>query len=306
MKIKFWGVRGSIPCPGPDTVQFGGNTTCIEIRLKDTDRLIIIGAGSGIRELGNYMMAHDSKKGPINTEIFLSHTHWDHIMGFPFFIPIYVPGTKLKIYGPVSYENQSLGSIVSGQLTYLYFPVRREELSSEIEYVELKEQVLDLGDGLKVTTKYLNHPILCLGYRFEYKGKIFCTCFDHEPYQNVFCTDKNDPSYNAEIAAEGELAAKEENMRIGDFIKGADLLIADAQYTEDEYKTKVGWGHTPVEAAIKSAKENNVKKLLLFHHDPLRTDKQLLEYTNRYCKTGSSKDIEIQYAREQVEIDITG
>ncbi len=236
MKIRFWGVRGSVPCPGPETVEYGGNTSCIEIRFSDPDRLIIIDAGSGIRALGNHIMAHDLKKGPIKTEIFLTHTHWDHIMGFPFFTPIYVPGSHLKIHGPVTYEDQTLESIVSGQMTYRYFPVRQEELAARIEYVNLKEQVLDLGDGIRLTTKYLNHPILCLGYRFEYKGKAFCTCFDTEPFQNVFCTDPEDPSYDAAIAEEGALVSEEQNALIAKFIKDADFVVYDAQYTQKGYE----------------------------------------------------------------------
>ncbi len=209
MKIKFWGVRGSIPCPGPSTIKYGGNTACIELRFEDTDRRVIIDAGSGIRELGNYMMANDLSKGPIKTEIFLTHTHWDHIMGFPFFTPGYVSGTKLKIYGPVSYENDSLEDVMGWQLTYRHFPVRQAELASEIEYINLKENRFDLGDGITLTTKYLNHPVLCLGYRFEYRDKIFCTAYDTEPFQNIFCTDHDDPSYNEAMAHEGDQAARQ-------------------------------------------------------------------------------------------------
>ena len=181
MKIKFWGVRGSIACPGQQTLKYGGNTPCIEVRLPDTGRLLIIDAGSGIRELGYYLMSHDLPKGPIHTDIFLSHTHWDHIMGFPFFSPVYLPTSKLKIYGPVTLEGDSLEQIMAGQMTYRYFPIREVELAADIQYIELKEDRLDLGDGLILTTKYLNHPILCLGYRFEYQGKIFCTLYDTEP-----------------------------------------------------------------------------------------------------------------------------
>ena len=179
MKIKFWGVRGSIPCPGPQTVKYGGNTSCLELRFMNPERRIIIDAGTGIRELGNYMMTHDLPKGPIVAEIFLTHTHWDHIQGFPFFAPIYIPGTKLRVYGPVIYhEDETIENVVGGQLAYRYFPVRQEELAAEIEYIDLSESRLDLGDGIMLTTKYLNHPLLCLGYRFEYRGKVFCTAYD--------------------------------------------------------------------------------------------------------------------------------
>ena len=139
-------MRGSIACPGPDTVKYGGNTPCIELRFEGTDRIIIVDAGSGIRSLGNYLTQNDLPKGPIKAEIFITHTHWDHIMGFPFFDPIYLSGTRLKIYGPVTYEEDSLNKIIGDQLSYRYFPVRHSELAAKIEYHQLRECVMDLGD----------------------------------------------------------------------------------------------------------------------------------------------------------------
>ena len=305
MKVKFWGVRGSIPCPGPYTIKYGGNTACIELRFEDSDRLIIIDAGSGIRELGNYMMANDLPNGPIKTEIFLTHTHWDHIMGFPFFKPGYVQGTKLKIYGPVSYEDDSLENVVGGQLTYRYFPVRQAELASEIEYINLKENRFDLGEGITLTTKYLNHPVLCLGYRFEYRDKVFCTAYDTEPFQNVFCTDHDDPSYNEAMAHEGDQAARTENQRVEEFIAGADLLIYDAQYTQKEYESaRIGWGHSSCEYAIAAAKRAGAKRLAMFHHDPVRTDDQIDELTEKYCSRDHTSDTDIFFAREGMEIEL--
>ena len=305
MKIRFWGVRGSIPCPGPHTVKYGGNTACIEVQVKDLNRRIIIDAGSGIRELGNKMVAEDLKKGPLKADIFLTHTHWDHIMGFPFFVPIFIPGTKLKIYGPVTYEDETLKEVLSGQWTYRYFPIRHEELSSDIKYIDLKEEKTDLGQGIILTTKYLNHPLLCLGYRFEYKSKIFCTAYDTEPFRNVFCTDPNDPNYDPAMAAEGESVAKEENDRLEKFCHGADLLVYDTQYTLAEYKAgKVGWGHSAIETAIDIAKRNQVKQLALFHHDPLRSDDELDRLSRKYCQPIANSKLKIFFAREGKEIII--
>jgi ribonuclease BN (tRNA processing enzyme) len=306
MKIRFWGVRGSIPCPGPDTVEYGGNTSCIELRFGEKERLIIIDAGSGIRSLGNFMMQNDLPKGPIDTSIFLTHTHWDHIMGFPFFVPIYIPNTKLKIYGPVTYEDEGLDQIVGSQLSYRYFPVKHSELAAEITYHPLKELSMDLGDGITLTTKYLNHPKLSLGYRFEHQGKVFCTAYDTEPFRNVFPTDPDDPSYDPVAAEEGEIAAKEENEKILRFFEGADLVVHDTQYTYQEYlDSKIGWGHTPFEYAINSAHKANVKKLLLFHHDPMRTDKQLSLLFEQYRSDIIKRtDLEIDVAQEGVEIEL--
>jgi phosphoribosyl 1,2-cyclic phosphodiesterase len=286
-------------------VKYGGNTLCLELRFKDPDRLIIIDAGSGIREFGNYMMAHDLPKGPIETEIFLTHTHWDHIMGLPFFTPIYIPGTKLKIYGPVTYEDDTLKDVVGGQLTYRYFPVRQTELASEIKYIDLKEGRLDLGDGIILKTKYLNHPLLCLGYSFEYRGKVLCTAYDTEPFQNVFCTDPDDPAYDEAMAREGEQVAREENQRVEEFFAGVDLLIHDAQYTQEEYESsKVGWGHSACEHAIAAAKRSGVKRLALFHHEPVRTDAQIDELSKKYCNPDYAGDTEIFFAREGMRIEL--
>lgn len=305
MRVKFWGVRGSIPCPGPNTVRYGGNTPCIELRFDDIGRLIIIDAGSGIRELGNFMMGHDLPRGPMKTEIFLSHTHWDHIMGFPFFTPIYIPGTKIKVYGPVSYEQDTLEKIVGGQLTYRYFPIRGAELGAEIRYLPLKEGRFDLGDGITLITKYLNHPILCLGFRFEYKGKVFCTAYDTEPFRNIFCTDPDDPSYDEAMAGEGELVAREQNSVVEQFFSGADLLVHDCQYIEEEYnRDKAGWGHSTFEHVCPAANRAGVKQLALFHHDPMRTDDQLDELAGIHCRPGKYGDSVIFPAREGMEIEL--
>ncbi len=296
--MKIWGDRGSMPTPGHDTVLFGGNTACLELRCGD--RLIIVDAGSGIRKLGDKLMAEDIKKGPISADIFITHTHWDHIMGFPMFTPIYIPGTRLKIRGPISYEDDSLEQIIGSQLSYRYWPVRQEELSAKIEYEQIKEATIDLGDGIKVTTKYLNHPILCLGYRFEYEGKALVTAYDTEPFRNVFPSDPADPNYDEYAAKEGEEAAAEENAKILKFFEGADLLVHDTQYTAKEYRaSKIGWGHSSYEHAINAAHTARVKRLILFHHDPNRTDAELQELELFYqAKIRGRTGMHVEMARE--------
>lgn len=305
MRVKFWGVRGSIPCPGPKTVKYGGNTACIQVTLDEPHRLIIIDAGSGIRELGDHLMNGElRRRGEIRAEIFLTHTHWDHIMGFPFFTPIYLPSTRLTIHGPVTYEEDSVKEVLSGQWTYRYFPIRQEELASRVQYEDLKEGEYDLGYGLHLKTKYLNHPLLCLGYRFTWQDKVFCTAYDTEPFRNVFISDPDAPDYDAVMAAEGEKAANVENQRIESFIRDADLLIFDTQYTRDEYeRNRVGWGHSPVEYAVDVARRNNVKRLALFHHDVQRTDRQIDELAQLYCRPETGQT-EIFFAREGMQIDL--
>jgi len=288
LSVRFWGVRGSIPCPGRDTVIFGGNTSCLEIRAGK--KLVIVDLGTGVKPLGDWIMANDSKNGPMDIDVFITHTHWDHIMGFPMFTPIFIPGTKLRIHGPVSFEDDTLASIIGNQLSYRYWPVRQSELAAHIEYHELKETTLNLDGGLKVTTKYLNHPILCLGYRFEYMGKSIVTAYDHEPFRNLFPTDPNDPNYNEEAAGEGEAAANEENDKILKFFEGADILIHDTQFTIGEYEKHLGWGHSSYDYAMEAARRASVKKLVFFHHDPNHTDEQLQSFENKCIDNGGKMD----------------
>ena len=306
IRLRFWGVRGSVPCPGPKTVKYGGNTACLEFRFGEQERLIIIDAGTGIRELADHVVKKDLPKGPIKTDLFFTHTHWDHIMGFPFFIPMFIPNTELKVFGPVTYEEDTLDKIVGGMLTYRYWPVRMSELAAKIEYFNLKEGSRDLGGGIWLTTKYLNHPILVLGYRFEYQGKVLCTAYDTEPFRNVFDVSPDSPGYDEEAVREGELAAREENEKVARYIQGADILIHDSQYTQQEYlDSKIGWGHSTFEHAVKVAHRAGVKKLFLFHHDPLRSDRELelIEKKLRELIAGRS-DLEVYIAREGMEVEI--
>ena len=307
IKVTFWGVRGSIPTPGKTTVRYGGNTACLELRFGAEDRLIIVDAGSGIRELAGEILRKDLKKnGHVETKIFLTHTHWDHIMGYPFFTPIYIKNTKLEVFGPVSFEEDPLENVVGGQLQYKYFPVNLGQLEADIHYTRLKEVEQDLGGGIKLTTKYLNHPITVLGYKFEYQGKVFCTAYDHEPYSNIFDVPPSDPSYNPEAVREGALAAKEENDKVEAFFAGADVLVHDSQYTDKEYlKDKKGWGHSSFEWAIKSAHRARVKHLVLFHHDPERSDDKLEELYNGYVsKIKGQTTMRVSLAQEGASIEV--
>ncbi|MDR1973034.1 MAG: MBL fold metallo-hydrolase [Treponema sp.] len=298
---RFWGVRGSIPTPGPATVLYGGNTACLEIRVGQ--RLLIVDMGTGAKPLGDWLMENELKEHPLDADIFITHTHWDHIMGFPMFSPLFIPTTKLKIWGPVSYDGDSLEKVIGTQLSYQYWPVRLDELSAHIEYEEIKQGSLDLGGGLTLTAKYLNHPILCLGYRFEYQGKSIVTAYDTEPFYNLFPTDKHNPAYDDEAAREGEQAAESENQQILEFIKAADVLVYDAHYTQKEYEAHVGWGHSSYDTAINNALKAGVKKLVCFHHEPRRTDGELSALEAEFRKRLAAEPLEIMMAREGMIVE---
>jgi ribonuclease BN (tRNA processing enzyme) len=282
-------------------VFYGGNTACLEIRAGG--RLLIVDLGTGVKPLGDWLLANEGREGPLSADIFVTHTHWDHIMGFPMFSPIFVPSARLKLWGSVSYDGNSLEKVIGAQLSYQYWPVRLDELSAHIEYEELRQGSVDLGGGLTLTTTYLNHPNLCLGYRFEYQGKSIVTAFDTEPFYNLFPTDPRDPAYQEETALEGERTAALENQRVLEFIKGADILIYDTSYTQKEYETHRGWGHSSYETAIDNARRTGVKKLVCFHHEPRRTDEELAELEARYRKNFATPTLEIMMAREGMVIE---
>jgi ribonuclease BN (tRNA processing enzyme) len=235
-------------------------------------------------------MKNDFKNsGKVEADVFVTHTHWDHIMGFPMFAPIYTPGTVLRINGPVSFENETLETIIKTQLSYRYWPVRIDEAATKIDFIQLKETTLDLGGGLSVTSKFLNHPGLCLGYRFDYQGKSIAAVFDHEPYYNIFHGDPSKKDYDENAAKEGKLVTDEENEKLVRFIRGADIVIHDTQYTNEEYPTHIGWGHACHDHAVDYAVKADVKKLVFFHYDPVHTDKQLKQIEKKYAKKSPVK-----------------
>ncbi len=266
MKIRFWGVRGSIPSPGPKTVRYGGNTTCIEIRT-DSDELIILDAGTGIFPLSQTLLA----ELPVTANVFITHSHWDHIQGLPFFIPNFIPGNVLRLHGafdPVS--GKGVEQVMSVQLQYSYFPVREAEMKTRVEYVTLSpEQSIQVGSA-SITPYLFNHPVINFGYRIESGGKSVFFTGDHEPPYNIY--DPSDEEY-----AEYQTFVDEKNASILDAIRGVDVLIADCSYTAQEYPAKKGWGHGTFASSIQSAREAKARVLYCTHHEPTRSDDALEE-----------------------------
>jgi phosphoribosyl 1,2-cyclic phosphodiesterase len=283
MWVKFWGVRGSIPVPGPTTVKYGGNTTCLEIGSSDGDR-VVFDAGSGLRVMGESLDL--SRKHTIH--LMISHPHWDHINGFPFFTPIYIPGNIIHVYGPSTFE-LSIEEVINGQMKYTYFPVRTAELSAEMHFHELKEEEFTVGN-FSIKTQLLNHPVTCLGYRVAYRDMVFIYLGDNEPYYNVYKDE--DPEVDA--------FAREMNNRLTEFVRGADILVADSQYIPAEYNMKRGWGHSTTHHVVNMALKAGVKHLVFNHHEPLRRDDELdlivLHYRERVKAHGYS--LMVDAARE--------
>ncbi|HET7340954.1 MAG TPA: response regulator [Methylomirabilota bacterium] len=260
MRIRFWGTRGSIAKPGPGTVRYGGNTSCVEVRADDT--LIVLDCGTGAHELGQQIVA--ASQEPVRGHLLISHTHWDHIQGFPFFLPLFRPGNEWDVYAPRQL-GRTLEDVLAGQMQYTYFPVPLDDLAATIRYHELTEGDFELG-GVRVITRYLNHPAPALGYRLEANGVTVVYATDHEPHSR----------HHAERRpADGSAPVHAEDKAHIEFLAGADLLIHDAQYTLEEYPDHLSWGHCPAEWAVDFAVAARVKRLALFHHDPTRDDRAL-------------------------------
>lgn len=264
MKVKFWGVRGSIASPGPQTARYGGNTTCIEIRT-DNNELIILDAGTGIFPLSQTLLA----ELPVKANVFISHSHWDHIQGLPFFIPNFIPGNVLRLHGafdPVS--GKGVEQVMSVQLQYSYFPVREAEMKARIEYETLHpEQSIQVGSAT-VTPYLLNHPVINFGYRIEANGKSVFFTGDHEPPYNIY--DPTDDEY-----AEYQAFVDDKEQSILKAMRGVDVLIADTSYTAQEYPAKKGWGHGTFTSSIQTAHKAGAKVLFCTHHEPTRNDDAL-------------------------------
>ena len=244
--VRFWGVRGSVPTPGPETVRYGGNTSCVEVMCGS--RRLIIDGGTGLRVLGRQMAA----EGQVQADILLSHTHLDHIEGFPFFMPAFVPGNQFRIWAghllPKATLEETLGRLMSAPL----FPVPLEAFGPQVKYYDFRAgDRLVLSDRIVVRTTMLNHPNDAVGYRIEFAGRAVCYISDtaHTP--------------------------GETNQNVAGLIDGADLVIYDSMFNAAEFAERPHWGHSTWEEAVRLAQLYHVKRLALFHHDPVRTDDEL-------------------------------
>ena len=291
-KVKFWGVRGSIPSPGPETVYYGGNTSCVEVRADD--ELIILDAGTGIRHLGQELKKEFGGK-PLRITILVSHTHWDHIQGFPFFAPAYDPKNKVRI---LAFEGprKGLEATLSIQMESPYFPISIQEMPGNIQFEELKSMEFDIGP-VHVKAAFMNHPGVCVGYRLFTSAGSVAYFPDNELFGRMRAED-------TERSPESREFARKQDEKLREFISGADVVISDAQYDANEYPHHIGWGHSCADDVVGLALKSNVKQLFLFHHDPDHTDAHIAQMlaSARKQVVDVDGDLRVEAAREGSEV----
>jgi len=289
VSLRFWGVRGSIPSPGPETVEYGGNTSCLELRLGN--EVLVLDAGSGIRRLG-LALAHELGETSLNTTILISHTHWDHIQGLPFFRPAYQRANQIRVLGAPG-TREKLRAALGNQMDPIQFPVSLESLAGIAAIDEFASDTTTIGSFV-VRSIGLNHPGGCTGFRVAAGATSIAYLPDHEPYQSAI--DSSD-----RVVAAGASRSEAELIK---FIEGSDLLILDSQYDRTEYPCHIGWGHGCVDDSVGLALRAGVGGLVLFHHDPdhddRRIDTMLQQARRQAAKIGSPMQIEA--ARELTQI----
>ncbi|MEH6435743.1 MBL fold metallo-hydrolase [Massilia sp. DD77] len=302
MKFRFWGVRGSIPSPGPRTARYGGNTTCIEVRTDD-GTLIVLDGGTGLFPLAQHLLTQLPQAGGIQANIFITHSHWDHIHGLPFFTPLFIKGSRVRLHGaydPVT--GKGIEHVMGVQLQNSYFPVSETQMDATIEYRTLEiGQAIEVGDA-RVSNVLMNHPITNLGYRIECSGKSVFFTGDHEPWHNPHAPG------SAEHAGYEEHLA-ERQRQIDAAMRGVDALIVDCSYTREEYPSKLGWGHGTFDAAFEMALRVGARALYCTHHEPTRSDDELeaafADVLARHgARDGRLGELRIYLAYEGLEVEL--
>jgi len=296
-RLKFWGVRGSIPTPGPGTVRYGGNTSCVEVRAGG--EIIILDAGTGLRSLGRELVS-EFQDQPLNLTLLLSHTHWDHIQGLPFFQPIYQPRCRLRILG-FEGARSGLVNVLSGQMESPYFPVPFGELPGNIEIVELKDMEFQVGP-VRVQAWFANHPGICVGYRlFTDEGSV-AFFPDNEPH----CRHRGVKAIAPTKKRTSLDYARAEEQKFVEFLRGVEVLTMDTQYDSNDYDQHMGWGHGCVDDAVAVALQARARQLFLFHHDPEHDDEKLdrLVARAREIVAEEKGSLQVDVAREGAVVEL--
>jgi len=270
VSLRCWGVRGSIPTPGAGTHRYGGNTSCVEVRVGD--RRLIFDAGTGLRLLGGHMSGDWAAR---RANIFLTHFHWDHIQGFPFFAPLYAPGSELLILGPEQ-EDMDVQTLFARQMGPIFFPVPFDALAAATSFRHMNDGECE-AEGVRIRALRMRHPSFTVGYRIEADGAVICYVPDNELGGGRYAVDGT-----------GDWPG-----RFRAFLEGADLLLHDAMFTNEEYRNREGWGHSTFEQSLELALDTGVKHLVFFHHSPDRTDLALDgivdQFRNRSTRAGGPR-----------------
>ena len=295
VRIKFWGTRGSIAVPGDATLRYGGNTTCVTVRAND--EIIVLDAGSGIRPLG-IDLEKEFGTQPIKLSLLVTHAHWDHIQGLPFFKPAYDSKNEISIFG-FDETGATFRQILAEPMKSPFFPIAMRELSGKIAIKKLNEMTFSVGT-VQVCAAFVNHPGGCAGYRLNTSAGSVAFLPDHEPYEFFL----HSPRANNMSPEQAKKTAANDRAGLVQFLHGSDILILDAQYTDEEYEKYIGWGHGSVSSAVSLALDAEVHRLVLFHHDPNHDDQMVDKMVKeaRLQATKSGKSLEIEAAREGAEI----
>ena len=249
MTIQFWGVRGNLPVPGKETLRYGGNTNCVTVYV--ANQWFIFDAGSGIKKFSEFL--GNTREKNLSANLFISHPHWDHINALPHFDPFFAKGNTFNIYAGCP-ELTTIENLIFGQMSNPHYPITVKEMSASLVFHNLQEESFKIGD-IQIQSMRLNHPGICLGYRLQHQQKVFCYITDNE------LPLRNSPEYDHDFI-----------VRLTKFIHGADVVIMDATYSDEEYLQKVGWGHACISQVVALADAAKVKKLCLFHHCPSQKD----------------------------------
>jgi len=278
IKVTFWGVRGSIPAPGPETMKYGGNTPCVTIETPDN--YIILDAGSGIRRLAKALNQPQRLEGQ-TLNLFITHTHWDHIQGLPFFATAFVKGNTIRVFGPKLFH-LTLEKVISTQMEHSYFPIRLQAVEADTHFIELDVgRYNNLLPGVTVETCVTNHPVINMAYKFTIGDKKIAYVTDNELYNNIFFNHVKEGN-NPNLLKIGKKVFAELLKELQTYITGVDLLIIDAFFTRDQYQQMVGWGHSTFSDVYELAGTAGVKQLCFFHHDPNRNDNDLAKIEHRF------------------------
>ncbi len=250
MQLSAWGVRGTLPMPQEGYIRYGGNTSCYSLQFSP-ERHLVFDAGTGIKNFGSALLKAGNSR--ITADLFITHPHWDHINAFPFFTPLYIPGNVVRVHG-CAQDEIGFEQLIQAQMDGTYFPITAREFGARLTFHEIGEQEMEF-DGISVRSMLLKHPGHCLGYRVDYHGRSFCYITDNELYP-----------------AESEFADEEFLHNLADFCRGANVLVHDCTYFDDEYATKIHWGHSSLSEVCRLAHLAEVERLWIHHHDPDQTD----------------------------------